>query len=45
VKERIHITKGRLVALDAGEKQRNAIVVVDAGDVEKERFVRGAPLF
>jgi predicted nucleotidyltransferase len=45
VKERIHVIKGRLVTLGEGGKQRNAIVVVDAGDVEKERFVKGAPLF
>ncbi|MEJ2745216.1 MAG: hypothetical protein P8123_05960, partial [bacterium] len=45
LKERIHVTKGRLVTLSKGEEQRNAIVVVDAGDLEKERFVRGAPMF
>ncbi len=55
LKERIHVSKGRLVALSArglahrslgvGGEQRNALVVVDAGDVEKERFVRGAPVF
>ncbi len=44
-KERAHITKGRLVTLSGNGTRRDALVVVDAGDVEKERFVKGAPAF
>lgn len=45
IKERIHVIKGRLVTLYKDGERRNALVVVDAGDVEKERFVKGAPVF
>jgi hypothetical protein len=44
-KERVHISKGRLVTLSKNGVSRDVLVVVDAGDVEKERFVRGAPAF
>ncbi|MDD5556026.1 MAG: hypothetical protein PHN82_02125 [bacterium] len=43
--ERLRITKGRLVRLAEAGEAREAIVVVDAGDIEKERFVRGVPAF
>jgi predicted nucleotidyltransferase len=43
--ERLHVMKGRLVRLTEGAESREAIVVVDAGDVEKERFVKGVPAF
>ncbi len=44
-KERLHIIKGRLVKLTKDGCSKDAIVVVDAGDIEKERFVKGAPAF
>jgi len=44
-KERVHISTGRLVTLSGNGVSRDALVVVDAGDVEKERFVRGGPAF
>lgn len=44
-KERLHISRGRLVKLTGGGESKDAIVVVDAGDMEKERFVKGAPVF
>jgi hypothetical protein len=44
-KERLHISRGRLVKLTKGKRSRDVIVVVDAGDIEKERFVRGVPAF
>jgi len=43
--ERVHIRKGRLVRLTKAGAHREAIVVIDAGDIEKERFVRGVPAF
>lgn len=43
--ERVRVSSGRLVKLTRGDATREAIVVVDAGDVEKERFVRGVPAF
>lgn len=43
--ERVHVSRGRLVTFSAAGGSREAIVVVDAGDIEKERFVRGVPAF
>ena len=45
VKERLHVIRGRHVRLSSKRGSREAIAVVDAGDLEKERFVRGAPVF
>ncbi|MCX6357119.1 MAG: hypothetical protein NT045_04455 [Candidatus Aureabacteria bacterium] len=43
--ERIKVTRGRLVRLAGGGTEHEALVVVDAGDIEKERFVKGVPAF
>jgi len=43
--ERIHVRKSRLVRLTKGGSGRDVIVVTDAGDMEKERFVKGVPAF
>lgn len=43
--ERVHVSRGRLVRLAGGASAAEAVVAVDAGDVEKERFVKGVPAF
>ncbi|MCC6450190.1 MAG: hypothetical protein IT574_06505 [Candidatus Aureabacteria bacterium] len=43
--ERVHITRGRLVRLSGNGASAEAIVALDAGDIEKERFVKGVPAF
>ena len=43
--ERVHVLRGRLVKLSRGAASAEAVVAVDAGDIEKERFVKGVPAF
>lgn len=43
--ERVHVQRGRLVRLSRGGASEEAVVAVDAGDMEKERFVKGVPAF
>lgn len=43
--ERVHVPRGRLVKLTCGGEGAEAVVAGDAGDLEKERFVKGVPAF
>jgi hypothetical protein len=41
----VHLLRGRLVKFSRGAANAEAVVAVDAGDLEKERFVKGVPAF
>lgn len=43
--ERVHVVRGRLVRLSKSGTSSEVVVAVDAGDLEKERFVKGVPAF